>query len=275
MQDAFGKARNIADSLYRNYYSPITPGINNRYLVVGSFGKNSVIRPIGDIDILFQLPDKDYERFNNREGNGPSALLQEVKNVLEKSYPLTEMRGDGQVVCIRFDTLTVEVVPVFYLNGEIIIPNTHHDGSWNKSNPVAETNRIDVPDKDSFGKVRHLLKMAKAWKRNCDVPIKSIVLEEASVVFCSAWKYRKESMFWYDWMIRDFFEFLYSGCQNRYFLLPGALDKIVTGNEWASKCDSAYCRALKACDFEQHNPQISTMASDEWKKIFGDSFLHL
>jgi hypothetical protein len=46
------------------------------------------------------------------DGNRPAtALLQEVKNRLARTYPNTDMSGDGQVVLVNFGSYNVEVVP--------------------------------------------------------------------------------------------------------------------------------------------------------------------
>ncbi len=59
----------------------------------------------------------------------------------------------------------------------------------------------------SAGKATHLLQMVEAWKRECSVEMKSICLEVAVGVFVKQWIYRDKSLFWYDWMVRDFFDF--------------------------------------------------------------------
>lgn len=60
-----------------------------------------------------QLPLDVYNRFNAYTGNGQSALLQEVKGYLEGTYYQSRIRADGQVAVVEFNSLTIEVVPVF------------------------------------------------------------------------------------------------------------------------------------------------------------------
>ena len=76
-----------------NYYGT-SSGAANSFLV-GSWGKSTEIRPPRDIDVMFVLPFEVYQRFEQRPGNKQSQLLQEVKGVLARNYPATEMRGDG------------------------------------------------------------------------------------------------------------------------------------------------------------------------------------
>ena len=76
-------------------YHQITKRINLDYwnsssetthsLYVGSYGRGTEIWT-SDIDIIVQLPYSTYEKFNAYKSNGQSALLQEVKGVLQKTY---------------------------------------------------------------------------------------------------------------------------------------------------------------------------------------------
>src|SRR5690606_24768365 len=70
-------------------------------------------RPPADVDILFLMPASVYYRYDQYQGNGQSALLQDVRRVLQERYPTTEkIRGDGQVVVVPFSNgYTVELLP--------------------------------------------------------------------------------------------------------------------------------------------------------------------
>ena len=49
--------------------------------------------------------------------------------------------------------------------------------------------------------------------------------------------------------------------------MPVTGEVILLGDEWLSRADTAYQRALKACDYEFDNQEQS--AGEEWQKIFG------
>jgi hypothetical protein len=54
--------------------------------------------------------------------------------------------------------------------------------------------------------------------------------------------------------------------------MPMTAEIIHLGNAWLSKAQSAYARALKACDYERNDlgaPANDGAAGDEWQKIFG------
>jgi len=70
----------------------------------------------------------------------------------------------------------------------------------------------------------------------------------------------------YDWMVRDFLKFLV-GKSNSYIFVPGTYEMIMLGEAWKSRAESAYSRAVKACEYESSDDSI--MAGIEWQKLFG------
>lgn len=127
-QDAHTKRTGVVSCLNRRYYG--TSSATDNSFVIGSWGKGTAIRPPRDIDLYFLLPVNVHQRFQVYFGNRQSALLQEVKDVLKDTYPDTDMRGDGQVVIVGFNSFDVEVAPAFLLtNGRYWICDTHAGGS--------------------------------------------------------------------------------------------------------------------------------------------------
>ncbi len=95
----------VRKCLNKHYYNSDSETANS--FLIGSWAKNTRVRPPRDVDIYFVLPYAVYERFNTYTGNKQSALLQEVKGVLQATYSSTDMSGDGQVVLVRFNTINV------------------------------------------------------------------------------------------------------------------------------------------------------------------------
>ncbi len=271
--DAEGKAERIAKSLFAKYY-PNQIFQPSSYVKVGSYGKGTATRPRTDLDILFVLPCDVYERIERLMGNKQSQLLQEVRRTLLITFPGTELSADGQAVIAPFQTYNVDIVPAFrFISGEFagqyLIADTTDSGRWRLSNPVAEYNWLQRVDAASAGKATHLIKMLKAWKRECNVDIKSISLEILAGLFVTEWEYRDKTIFYYDWMARDFFAFMLRHV-NGWVRSAGITEQILLGDCWESKCRSAYNRALKACEAEYADKGFD--ASSEWRKIFGAQF---
>jgi Second Messenger Oligonucleotide or Dinucleotide Synthetase domain len=266
VEDAVTKQLGVRRSLHRDYWNESTDSPLG--FVVGSWGKGTAIRPPTDIDVFMQLPLDDYHRFNNYIGNGQSALLQEVKLVLEKTYPQTNMRGDGQVCVVAFNSIIVEVVPVFKFDADRwVMPDTHDGGSWKTVNPAAEVALLDHTDLVASSNARKLVQMMKAWKQNCNVPIKSFILELVVSEFLQSYEFRAKDFFYFDWFVRDFFRYLLSRT-NGLIWAPNSATYVSLSNEWESRAVSALDRALNACEYEYKD--MIAHAGEEWQKIFGD-----
>jgi hypothetical protein len=147
--------------------------------------------------MLFVLPWDIYTRIEALTGNKQSQLLQEARRTLLGTFPNTEVSADGPAVVAPFQTYNVDVVPAFLfssgdLAGQYYIADTKDGGRWRCSNPVAEFNWLQQVDAASFGKATHLIKMLKAWKRECNVETKSVCLEILASVFVTQWHIANE-----------------------------------------------------------------------------------
>lgn len=267
--DASTKAERVARSLFAKYY-PNQTFTHDCYLPVGSYGRGTATKPCTDLDLLFILPNEVFARINALLGNKQSQLLREMRETLVWTFPRTDLRADRQVVVAPFETYAVEIVPAFRLDdGTFLTANSNDGGSWRISAPFAEYNHLHAADIASDGKAAHLTMMAKAWNRECNVGLKSTSIEVLASIFASQWIYRDKGLFWYDWMIRDFFAFLFPYL-NGWTRIIGTNDLIQLGDEWRTKLESAYNRSLKACEYEHADYGLA--AAYEWQKIFGNQF---
>lgn len=154
-------------SLISTRYKRITKAVNQTFwnsisdtahsFYVGSYGRGTAINT-SDLDVLIELPDDEYNHFSSIYGNGPSRLLQSVKNTILETYPKTDIRGDGQVVVVKFfDGMKFEILPAFKNNtiwgwdGTYKYPDSHMGGNWMSTNPKAEQEAIKEKNKQSNG----------------------------------------------------------------------------------------------------------------------------
>jgi hypothetical protein len=157
--DGFSKHVNVGRALERAYYGA-NAGEFHPGFMVGSWGKQTQVRPPKDVDSFFVMPPAEKIRFDTRNGNVQSALLQDVKNALAVTYYQTDLRGDGQVVQVGFNTIMIEVVPVFATGlGTFWMPDTNQGGRWKITDPLAEIQQINEADKAMNGNVRTLTKI--------------------------------------------------------------------------------------------------------------------
>jgi hypothetical protein len=266
LQDKDGRAKQagVRAVLNRHYYGVDSETANS--MLTGGWGKHLRVRPPRDVDVLFSLPWDVHQRFEARSGNIQSQLLQEVKAVLGGTYTESDMGGDGQVVVVRFASMPVEVVPAFeFADGKFWICDTNDGGSYRLTDPRAEMAELDHSDLINQGATRRLIRMLKQWQRHCSVPLKSYVLERLAIELLQTWPYARD-IFWFDWLIRDFFAYLVSRA-NGAIIMPGTGQWVLLGEDWASKARSAHAAAVRACDYERDNENI--LAGAGWQSLFG------
>ena len=132
----------ITKRLNRDFY--VSPSETSHSLYVGSYGRSTAIKGFSDLDMIFQLPYSVYLKYDRYSGNGQSALLQEVRRSITKTYSSTFVSADGQIVAVPFsDGITFEVVPAFINDdNSYTFPDTNDGGSWKIPNPRPEIEAI-------------------------------------------------------------------------------------------------------------------------------------
>lgn len=266
----------------QNRYHQITKRINSDYynnsseithsLYVGSYGRGTEIWT-SDIDMIVQLPYETYCKFNNYLENGQSALLQEVKNCLQKTYSTSFIKGDGQVVCINFtDGINFEIVPAFInKDGSYTYPDTNAGGSWKTTDPNKEIDAINACNNNTNKNLKRLCRMMRSWKGNNNVNMSGILIDTLAYKFIENWQYKDKSYFYYDYISRDFFDYLQNipGDQN-YWWAPGSNRYVWKNGEFQYKSKQAYNKSLEAINYETDNMPYS--AKQKWREIYGSKF---
>ena len=164
----------IAKKLNQKYYDN---SIVDNYLMVGSMGRNTSIRGESDIDVIYELPDEVFERFDDYESNGQSQLLNEIRDTLKEKYPSTDIKGDGQVVVISFVKYKIELVPGFKQDDNSYkYPDTHDGGSWKITKPIPEIEEANnmISNTSTY---RDICQMIREWKANNGVTICGLLVD--------------------------------------------------------------------------------------------------
>ena len=207
---------NITKRINKDYYNSSSDTDHSLY--IGSFGRGTEILS-SDIDILVQLPYETYKKFNAYSSNGQSALLQEVKRVIEQTYSVTSLKTDGQIISVPFsDGINFEVLPTFLNNdGTYTYPNSNEGGGWRKTDPKAEIEAITQMNSNCNRNLKRLCRMARSWRDYNNVEISGILIDLMAYNFISTWEYRDKSFFYYDYISRDFFKYLSERDKNQSF----------------------------------------------------------
>jgi hypothetical protein len=185
------------------------------------------------------------------------------------TYPRTDIRGDGQVVVVAVDGVTIEIVPAFLLtDGRYWICDTNNDGRYKLADPAAELQALETANGAFNGNARQLTRLLKKWQIENQVAIKAFQLERLALDFLKGWLHNTRDRFWYDWMMRDFFLYMI-GRANGLVQMPGTGEWISLGDDWLGAAKTAYRNTLSACAFEQANLEV--LAGENWQEIFGSA----
>lgn len=244
-EDINTKYKGITKKLNSHYYESDSDIDNSKK--VGSIGRGTAIKGISDLDMLYEIPDERFNEFKNYESNGPSALLQEVKNVLLEKYSRTEIKGDGQVVVVDFESQHVEVVPCHKIsNYTYEYPDTHNGGTWKTTSPD-----LDIQEMKSKNEVYPVLiplcRMTRAWKNHSGVNLSGILIDILAYEFvCSSWfnvsNYKND----YFQLVLDFFKYLTDLDDNREdYYTPGSGERIQKKSKIHKKANKAYKKLSK------------------------------
>lgn len=244
-------------------------------LYVGSYGRNTAIQGFSDLDMIFELPSALYSQYDKYSWNGQSALLQAVRNSIQKTYPNSSIGGDGQVVVVSFqDGITFEIVPVFANTaGSYTYPDSNGGGSWKTTNPRSEIEAIRTRNNSCNGNLVQLCRMMRAWKRKWDVPVGGLLIDTLAYQFIDNWSYKDKSYLYYDYLSRDFFRFMADQDSGKeYWKAPGSGQYVYGKGLFQWKATRCYNISLEAIANETANPKREWSAKQNWREIYGTSF---
>ena len=266
-------------------YKTITRRLNTEFwettsdtshsLYVGSYGRNTAIRGFSDLDMVFELPSSLYFQYDKYNGNGQSALLQAVRNAMQKTYPTSSIGADGQIIAISFqDGVKFEIVPVFTNKaGSYTFPDSNNGGSWKTTNPRPEIKAIKNRNSLCNNNLIPLCRMMRAWKRKWDVPVGGLLIDTLAYQFIESYEYRDKSYVYYDYMCRDFFKWMSNqSSEQTYWKAPGSGQHVYVKGLFQYKATRCYNISLEAITHETADPKREYSAKLKWREIFGTSF---
>lgn len=265
--------KNITRRLNSDYWTTTSDTAHSLY--VGSYGRNTAIQGISDLDMIFQLPYSVYEQYNNYSGNGQSALLNAVKTSIEKTYSTTSIRADGQVILVPFnDGITFEVVPAFINKDDsFTYPDSNNGGRWRTTNPKPEIEAIRARNAVCNGNLILLCRMMRSWKNIWNVPIGGLLIDTLAYQFIESYTYRDKSYLYYDFFCRDFFKWMAEQDENQeYWKAPGSGQYVYGKGLFQYKANRCYNISLEAIAHETASPKQEWSAKQKWRDIFGNSF---
>ncbi len=261
-------------------YLAITKRLNKDYwnapdqeylhcLQVGSYGRNTAIDGVSDLDMAFELPWAVHDRFTQRQGNIQSQLLAEVRDYLKILYPNTTIKADGQVVVVQFKNYRVEVLPAFIeKDGSYKFPDSNGGGSWKWCWPRDEIKAVQAVHDRSNRNLKHICKMIRSWKNHQGAPMSGMLIDTLCYNFFKEnTTYDGKGYASYPELLRDVFNYLASRPEQEYWLAPGSKDRVYPNGKFQPKAKKAATKCQEALDTDKDSTK-----EKRWKSVFGRKF---
>jgi hypothetical protein len=244
----------------------------NRFYV-GSYGRNTAVSSLSDIDLVYVLPYETYAQHNGYAGNKPSALLQAVRTSLNTTYPNSVVVADGQIVKIPFtDGITYEIVPVFLnIDSSYMYPDSNNGGAWRTCRPKHEIDAFSSRNADCNGNLAELGRMARAWRDYNNIPMSGMLIDTLAYQFMEYWAYGDQSYAYYQLLTYYFFQSLAGqSAEQKYWLAPGSGSWVYRTGGFEYKARQAELRALEA--LKDLNDGQEWSAIQKYREIYGTAF---
>ena len=259
-------------------YGELTAALNKKFrdtesktanvLQVGSFGRNTGIDGISDLDMLYIMPKGEWDTYKDGK---QLKLLQDVKAAVLARYPATDVRVDRLVVTVTYTDFHVEIQPVFEQDDQSYkYPDTKDEGSWKITKPREEMEAVSKMDGEKNLNLKRLCKMARAWKNKHGLEISGLLIDTLAYNFLeSTIEYDDRSFLYYDWLSRDFFEYLGELPDQDYYAAPGSGQRVRVRKKFQRKARKAHRLCLAAIEAqEKENKNVN----EKWKKVYGRQF---
>lgn len=257
-------------------YEEITASLNKKFrdtesktansLQVGSYGRWTAIKGISDLDMLYIMPATKWADYKDGK---QYQLLSDTKDAILARYPRTVVLVDRLVVRVLYKNFHVEVQPVFEnTDGSFTYPDSYSGGKWKVTRPREEIKAMTEFVANKNKNLRRLCKMARAWKNKHGVAMGGLLIDTLAHNFLkSTSDYDDKSFTYYDWMTRDFFQYLMNEPDKDHYQALGSGQDVKVKKKFQKKAKKAYELSLKAIEAGETDE-----ANDKWKKIFGRPF---
>lgn len=248
---------------------------------VGGYANGTALADGATVDLLLILPERyrPSAAVVQPRASGPRNL-ERLVDLLGQRFGAIETDSQGWIG-IRTDrqatpssaSVRVRVLPAFACatGGALVAAPARRscNSPWRHLDPAAQRHRLDQADRLSGGKARHLVRLIKAWRNANAAPLSGFAIELLVCEFLEVWLYRRRSLLFYDWMVRDVFFWLTLQA-GRTLPVPGTLETLPLGDRWLAAARRAHATARVAADLERDNDAVAALG--RWREIFGLTF---
>ncbi|MFT3765476.1 MAG: CBASS oligonucleotide cyclase [Minicystis sp.] len=179
LTDAQRKTASDQQNVVRDNLKKHLGGISRDFLS-GSYARATAIKPLHDIDLFVVLDPTAHRDVYPSNTVPPSACLKKVHRALAAAYPTANtptLQQRSVNIVFTGTGIGYDVVPAFENRaGMFVIPDRGRD-AWIETQPEAHRAALVAANEKAGGKLNALIKMAKHWKKEHRVPLRSFHLE--------------------------------------------------------------------------------------------------
>lgn len=113
--------------------------------------------------------------------------------------------------------------------------------------------------------------MARIWNVQWNDPMGGLLIDTLAYQFIKQWEYRDKSYLYYDYMTRDFFEFVKDqDSDQEYWRAVGSGQYVKKNSDFTYKALRCFNLANEAIAHEEAHEEYS--ANAKWREIYGSKF---
>lgn len=165
-------------------------------------------------------------------------------------------------------------MPAFYnTEGTYTFPDANDGGRWRTTDPKPEIAALRSRNNDCNNNLIRLCRMMRAWKKEWGVPIGGLLIDTLAYQFIENYTHRQKSYVYYDYMCRDFFDWMAIQPEDRTFWkAPGSGQYVWKQGSFQYKARRCYNITVEAIRHETAEPKREWSAKQKWREIFGTAF---
>lgn len=265
------RGKEIALAINSYYWKTKSDTRNIFYL--GSFGRDTAIKELSNVNLMVVLPPQEYQRLAKWPGNVQRTLLREVRDFISKINKDAHINEENCLILPYDQKPIFEVIPAIASPKKTgyIYPDPANGGSWEEFNPLREIEVIDEYNFQLGGKVKHLARMTRAWKFTHQVVMPSMLIDTLAMNFMDDWEGAETSFAYYGNMVMDFMEYLAGRkIAQLDWYAKGSNRKIHREEDFGAPANEAFHKAVEALTYEEKGEIYN--ANRCWKEIFGEDF---
>lgn len=271
-----------------------------RHIKYGSFSRNTKIRELDDIDVIYCLhgnnayysmsflyPNTYYihtqnsgDRLKNLSDDNKlnsikvvNKFVSGLSNIAQYKSAIIHRRGEAATLNLTSYDWTFDIVPAFYTKtGFYLIPDGV--GNWKATNPSLDQQYISKINQKHNYSVHQLVRTLKYWNRRAKMPTMSSYLFENFVLNFAESK--SELSNYIDVNLINFWYYLKSAIYNNVND-PKGIDtnlnqlSLEDKNKIYEKANEAYKNGYEAYRLETEDKDQNS-AINKWREIFGEDF---